>query len=361
VNRLFGRSQVMSTASRSLKPATKTCLAILVGGCLARWWSCQQTLASEPPSAASLDGYLKQMAYEGVSLKKNERNQPLIESEINSHHHTLLVDTGCRMTILTPDCAAGLKTLGQLGATLDDTVLGRVTNTSVAVIDKLVMGRGQFLNQPALVERLDLDYMRLQFEGILGLDFFFRNFCLIDCYRRKVFLRGARPSEQQLAAMVESLRRSGFIGVPLKLEHLLTVDARIEDQPIRLLVDTGDSVSVLDQSQARRFNLTSVKWDDAAQGSLIRQDISGNLLGLGRIGSHRVWLTRLSTFQIGPKSWTNLTYGVANLSDWGLSKPGSPEAHSQGIFGNDLLHGHGAVIDFCNLKLWFRPGTRTKD
>jgi len=190
---------------------------------------------------------------------------------------------------------------------------------------------------------------------VLGLDFFFRNFCVIDCYRRELFVCGARPSEKQCAAMRESLRRSGFLEAPLEAKRFLSVSANINAQPVRLLVDTGDGLSALDESQAARLHLAPVKWEDPERGSLIRQDVTGNLVGLNQIGSHKVWVTMLNSFQVGSKVSKNISYGVANLKGWGISKPGSSEADLQGILGNDLLRGHGAVIDFCNLKLWLRP------
>jgi len=63
----------------------------------------------------------------------------------------------------------------------------------------------------------------------------------------------------------------------------------------------------------------------------------------------------LSSLQIGSRVWTNIPYGVTDLNDWGFSKLGGEEAELQGIFGNDLLRMRGAIIDFSNLKLWFRP------
>jgi hypothetical protein len=141
----------------------------------------------------------------------------------------------------------------------------------------------------------------------------------------------------------------------LEAARYLTVNATVNNEPVRLLVDTGDGVSVLDQSLAKRLKLSSIKWEDPARGSLLRQDVSGNLIGFGGIGSHKAWVATLNSLQIGMKSWTNVSYGVVNLSDWGLSKAGGAGSNVQGFFGNDLLHGQGAVIDFCNLKLWFRP------
>jgi len=333
----------------------KTLFALSVIACFVTKCEWQQSYASEAPGTGGLDVYLKQLDYEEASFQHNQRNEPLIEARINSHGYTLLADTGCAMTILGPRAARDLKTLGKLGVTLEDSVLGQITNSSVAIIDKLVIGRGQFLNQPALVKPLDVDYVSLRFSGILGLDFFFRNFCLIDCYHEKLFLRATRASDKQSAAMEESLRRSGFTEASLRAHRLLSVTASVKERPVRLLVDTGDSFSVLDQSLATPLNLSSIKWDEPIDGSLIRQDVSGNLIGFGRIGTHRVWVTILSSFHIGSREWTNIPYGVTDLSDWGFSKLSGEEAQLQGIFGNDWLRRSGAIIDFSNLKLWFRP------
>jgi predicted aspartyl protease len=313
-------------------------------------------LDGDSTAAADLDSYLKSAGYESVAFKPNERSQPLLECVLAGRKHVFLVDTGCGMTTLEPSGAVGLKTLGELGVVLEDSFLGKITNGSIALMDKLMIGRAQFLNQPALVEKLDMDFVRLGFDGILGLDFFFRNFCLIDCYQHKFYARGSRPTEEQSVAFQELLLRSGFTEVPLESEHFLAIEAKVKNLPVRLLVDTGASISTLDQSQAARLNLTPVKWEDPAEGSLIRNDVSGTLVGFGKIGTHKIWVTMLSKFEIGPSRWNNISYGVANLKDWKLSKLGAPGDALQGILGADLLESRGgALIDFAGRKLWLRP------
>src|SRR5262249_7887812 len=146
--------RAMSNALKLLSQPGRTYLALFAIGCLHLWALGLQSIASQP-TAGGLDSYLGQLGFEGVPFKQNERNQPLIEAEIGTKRQVFLVDTGCGMTILTPACAAGLKTLGELGVTLDDSALGPITNSSIALIDKLVLGRGQFINQPAWVQKLD--------------------------------------------------------------------------------------------------------------------------------------------------------------------------------------------------------------
>src|SRR5579859_5672625 len=82
--------------------------------------------AAESKQAADLDNFLSRSGYRGVAFKPNDRNQPLVEGELAGRHRVFLADSGCTMTTLEPSAAAGLKTLGELGATLEDSFLGQV-------------------------------------------------------------------------------------------------------------------------------------------------------------------------------------------------------------------------------------------
>lgn len=313
-------------------------------------------LASDVHKTGDLGQYLASLGYASVPFKKTDRDQPLIEVELAGRRHIFLADTGCSMTTLQPVAAAGLKTLGQLGVTLEDSFLGTITNSNVALMSNLQVGPAQLFNQPAQVEKLDMDFVRLAHDGILGLDFFFRNFCLIDCHGRKLYLRAKQPSEQLSSAFQESLHRSGFIDVPLQGMGLIAIESKINGENVRLLVDTGDSISVLDQQLAARLHLRSVKSDEPANGSLSRPEVKGNLVGFNQIGTHDTRIALLDSFQIGEKEWKNLSYGVTNLKAWKLLDEADPKKGLQGIFGQELLAANGALIDFANRKLWLPLG-----
>ncbi|MEY2427144.1 MAG: Aspartyl protease [Verrucomicrobiota bacterium] len=305
-----------------------------------------------------LEDYLKRLNYEPVALSRTKENKLLATGHLGSRKCAFLVDTGWGMTSLNERNARGLQTLGQLGGVLDDGVWGRLTNSSIVIMEKLVFGRAQFLNQPADVNKLHMDFVPVEFSGVLGPDFFIRNFCLLDCAEERLYVRGVKPSDEESKVLAESLRRSGFVEVPFQFEpslHLI-VRAQAQGQPARLLIDTGSPFSLLDESQLQRLGLKAVK--QVVTGSLIAEDVSARLSGVNEIGSHKLRVTILDTFQIGPRTAKNVHFGVVDLKAWENQKPGSPQMDMQGIFGVEMLTSYGALIDFPSGKLWFRPRTK---
>jgi hypothetical protein len=170
----------------------------------------QVGLAAGEAGEKPLEAYLKPLGYEPVQYKRELYGSPHVEGRIGSKKLIFLLDTGWGFTAVSPAGALGLKTLGELGVTLEDKLLGPLTNAELVLIEKLVIGQAQFLNQPAQVQKLKFDYIQSPYDGVLGSDFFFRNFCLIDCGRRNIFFRGNQPSEQMKKALAETLRRSGL-------------------------------------------------------------------------------------------------------------------------------------------------------
>ena len=222
-------------------------------------------------------------------------------------------------------------------------------------MDKLTLGRAQFLNQPARVTQLRMDYIFVGSDGVLGCDFFFRNYCLIDCFDRRLYVRGAKPSDDVTSAMAATLRRSGFIDVPINLKYGLTIDAKVNDESVKLLVDTGSVFSMLDSALAKRIGLNAVKHDEAAVGSLMPKEWSARVVGVGKIGAHKMWVTKLKTLQVGSLQSTNVHLGVVDLKSWHLAEPGGESEEVQGVLGREMLRALGALIDYHSHKLWFRP------
>src|SRR5215475_7883360 len=100
-------------------------------------------------------------------------------------------------------------------------------------IGKLTLDHVQLFSQPARVQDLSADYVHLPFDAVLGCDFFFRNHCLIDCYKRRLYLHRTQPSEEQTTAMEETLHLSGFSEIPIDSQFLLAVQSEIYGQPVR--------------------------------------------------------------------------------------------------------------------------------
>lgn len=311
-----------------------------------------RALAADRP-ASSLDDYLKKLGYEGIAFKNTEDNKSSVQGEINGKKRGFIVDTGWGLTTLNKTTARDCKTPAEMGVALEDSILGTITNSSIVIMEKLVLGRAQFLNQPADVMKLKMDFIGFEYDGILGCDFFLRNFCLIDCGGRRLYVRAARPSEQQSNALAQTLRQSGFGEVPLRQKGFLTLEAIINEQSVVLAVDTGSFASVLDQRLVKPLRLSLVK--EGATGSYIKEDLSAEVIGVGGIGAHKLRVATLKQLKIGPRTWQNVHFGVADLGAWGVGKPGTPGEHVQGWFAAEMLASHGALIDFASGTLWFCP------
>lgn len=310
---------------------------------------------AEKEPASSLDEYLQRVGYLPVILKRGEQDKPLAEGVLAGKKRLFLVDTGWGSTSLNENAAGGLKTLGELGATLEDSFMGKLSEPSIVLMDKLTLGRAQFFNQPAWVRNLRMDFMVTGFDGVLGCDFFFRNYCLIDCFSRRLYVRGSKPSEEATSAIAATLRVSGLTDVPIHLKNGLTVEAKVNDERLKLLVDTGSTFSMLDTGLAKRLGLTAAKHDEASLGSLIKKDLSANVIGVAKIGAHKMWVTTVNALEVGSLQWTNVHFGVTELKSWGLAEPGSRSEDVQGVLGREQLTARGALIDYHSLKLWFRP------
>jgi predicted aspartyl protease len=306
-------------------------------------------------AASSLDDYLQRVGYLPVTLTRGEHDKPLAECVLAGKKRLFLVDTGWGRTALNENAARGLKTLGELGVTLEDSFMGKLSDPSIVLMDKLSLGRAQFFNQPARVRNLRMDFTATGFDGVLGCDFFFRNYCLIDCQSRRLYVRGSKPSDETTSAIESTLRVSGLTEIPIQLKYGLTVEAKANDESWKLLVDTGSTFSMLDTALAKRLGLTAAKHEDASLGSLIKKDLNTTIVGVGKIGAHKMWVTTVKALEVGSLQWTNVHFGVTDLKSWGLAERGSRSEDVQGILGREQLTARGALIDYHSRKLWFRP------
>ena len=306
-------------------------------------------------AGSSLEDYLKRVGYLPVVLKKGDQGKLLAEGVLAGKKRLFLLDTGWARTTLDEGAARGLKSLGALGVTLEDSFWGHLSDPAIVLMDNFKLGHAQFLNQPAKVMKLRMDYTFVAFDGILGCDFFFRNYCLIDCFHSRLYVRGAKPSDNATSAIETTLRRSGFTDVSIHVKYGLTVDAKLNGEMTKLLVDTGATFSLVDSALAKHLRLSAVKQDEPPLGSLIRKEWSTNVVGVGKIGAHKMWVTTVKTWGVGSLQWTNVHAGVVDLKSWDLAEPGSRSEEVQGILGREMLAARGALIDYHSRKLWFRP------
>ena len=104
----------------------------------------QPALATEQSSAGALEDYLKTLAYEPIAFTGAFGHAPLVKGSLsNGRNPVFLVDTGWGMTTLNPNVSVNLKTLGELGVVLNDSMFGPMTNPAIVLMDKLTLGRAQ--------------------------------------------------------------------------------------------------------------------------------------------------------------------------------------------------------------------------
>ena len=324
--------------------------AVALAVCFLVWLCAGILVAGESSGKSELDAYFKLLGYEKVQLKGNEQNKLQIEGRLGEKKALFMVDSGWGLTTLDERAARGLKRLGDLGGTLEDGHFGTISDPTLAIIDKLVIGRAQFLNQPARVKKLEMEYVDTPYEGILGCDFFLRNYCLIDCARRCLYVRGAKLSEQQSNDMAETFKRSGFVEVPTDSMRALVAKVEINGHPADLLVDTGAWTSVLDEEQSKPLEL--IPYKESANGTHMLQEVTTKVVGVGKIGTHHMRVMTIKNFQLGSRKLQSIHFGVANLDAWG--KP--DERKWVGVLGEDVLEGQQALLDFSSGKVWLtRP------
>ena len=311
--------------------------------------------SADKPKAGGLQEYLTHLGYGVVDCRRDKPNKLVLDAELASKKRRFLIDTGWGLTALAPATAHGLKTPEELGIPVRRPLPNWVTN--LVIMENLTLGQSQFFNQPAAVQNLEMDYITTAEDGILGLDFLRRNFCFIDCGEERLYFRSAKRSAEQAEALEESLRLSGFLEAPMCSGLPFLIDAKIKGEDVRLLVDTGATFSMLSDSQVSRLGLRMEQQRQASTGTLIPQDLSGRIVGVGQIGMHKFRVTTLNTMQIGARQWTNVHVGVVNLQSFGIGKPGGWET-VQGMLGADILLNGGALIDCSSEKIWFRPEKR---
>jgi predicted aspartyl protease len=342
----------MSTASLDLTESYPRPRKFLVVLLLVQGLAVQCT----PAQKVSLDDYLKKLGCESVLLRRTEGNELLADGKLGERNCVFLVDTGWGgITTIGEKVGGRFKSLGELRVTLEDSLLGPLTNSSIVLVDRLVLGRAEFVNQPARVQKLEVDYISVPFDAALGRDFFLRNHCLIDCPGHRLYFRAQRPTADQAKALAETLEGSGFVGVKMTNGRVLSVEAQVNDQPVRLLVDTGATYSVLDEASAQALGLRHLKTKQAPTGSLIPEEVNSGFVGMGNIGRHKMWVTTLAHFQLGSSAWKDLYFGVVNLKAWKLDSHGNGRDAVHGLLGADLLTANHALIDLSTGMLWLLP------
>lgn len=304
--------------------------------------ACSPGATAEQRTTHSLESYLKRLGYEPIPLKRDRANHLYLDGEINGKGRRIEIDTGCGFTCVDTSMARKLPTLGTMGGELADSFLGRITNANARLMS-VKLGSAVFTNQPAWAVNLDAKGHYLG-ACILGCDFLFRNFCLIDCLDQRLYVRGSEPPAMAEEALRESLRTGGNHEIRLRrISGLgLIIAGNVHGEPIKLLLDTGAPWLIIDSKQQKRLHIE-------------RYSTGTQVAGVDKIGSVPLYRTQLKSLELGNLSLKNVDVGVADLSGWKIGDSKFPLADVDGLLGADLLAYNRALIDYHGLRLWLQP------
>jgi hypothetical protein len=305
-------------------------------------------------ASPSLTQYLQAMGYVAVPFDNTDASGFFhLDATVNGRSVRFFIDTGAPVTIIDSDKVEGIKTLGELGKKVRDGDGRLIDNPNLLLIDELKLGPITFAHQTALKHELDVDSIPIGFSGLLGLDFLYRNCCLIDCGDQKLYLRPRPLSPAQLLSLKQSLAGSGFKTVALEKGSRLRVDSKINGQPLTWLIDTGARYTIIDRVGERMMGLHPIM--EVRVGSNIPQPKEVQMRGLNGIGLGRqtAHVMKLHQFEIGQQSWRDFFMLGADIDvagKWPATEGNPPH----GILGAELLTNDGAIIDPRDGTLWFR-------
>lgn len=298
--------------------------ALLVGGLVGLLGLHAGRLSAGAESAALDTAWLRRMGFEAIPLRRTEEHHLYVSGRANGRRASCLVDTGWSYSTLRPGLAG----------------------TEIPLAD-LALGRARFTNLSVRVERILFNRQPASFDLVLGLDFLRQYEAVLDCGQRRLCLRRQPLAKAERRDLEVGLRTAGFrdISLTLKVSAALTAPARVNGEPVELLVDSGAVWSCLDQRQAARLGLKP-------------QPSSARIIGAGGTGVRPVAVVEVKRFELGTVSFRPATFALLDLADWQLAATNQPLAEVQGILGGDWLAANAAVIDCGSGKLWVKPRSR---
>ena len=272
---------------------------------------------------SGVDTFLR-LGYEPIALRRTSENHLFLFGRVNGRRRSCLVDTGWSFTTMQAD-----KSL------------------PTSRLEILKLGRTTFTNEPARAEKVLFNGQPASFDVVLGLDFLRRNFAVLDCGSRRLFTRQVALSDEAQRDLDDTLRRAGFreIGLQLKTPPALTLAARVNGEPVEMLLDSGAVWSCVDERQCARLKLKPMP-------------STARITGAGATGRRSVAVADVKSLRLGEVDLKDNMLALFDLADWGFAAPGKALSEVQGILGGDLLAATSAVIDCQRLKLWLKPTAR---
>ncbi len=273
-----------------------------------------------------------------------EHGRVTVPGAINGQEIRVLLDTGSSATLIQRAAATRLGLTRQTLPSHRVYGVGGETHAEMAVVDEFRIGPAVRRNWSVLVAGEHA--MRDNVAVFLG-DDFFNNFEIeFDLPQNAVRLYQSRECE----GVPLAYWTSGPVGeAPMEPGSMVVVTVQINGQPLRALLDSGATASILARPDAERLGMTP--------------ETPGVTPGGCRIGmgSRPVdsWIGKFDTFAIGNETVRNPTIHFSDVWRHVTSTPtgtrlAQPRAGLPQMFlGVDFLRAHRVLIAYSQQKVYF--------
>ena len=267
-----------------------------------------------------------------------ERDQPIIDGEINGTKVGILLDTGAERSLMTRSAATRMMLPRyDVAASRMYAVVGSTPIEAVR-IDELRIGAAMRRNWS--VQLAGEQDFGSEVALVLGEDFFSSVDVEFDLPNRAVRLYQPQDCEGvSLAYWAKDGAGEAALGAGARTTFTVAVNGR----QVRALLDTGAGVSVLSMSEAARFGVTPRSPGVATAGCSIS------------IGRKPVdyWSGPFESFAIGNEVIRNPTLRFADVPGNGSPAPSPFADLPQMVLGVDFLRAHRVLVSHSQRKLYF--------
>jgi predicted aspartyl protease len=280
------------------------------------------------PAPAALKTFLEREGFGGSPLRRRLGNHLYVTTLMNGRRTALVVDTGCPFTLLD------LASVRKLGLPVEVTksyivgVEGNAQRYGVSKVATLGMGNCTFQNVPVQVaDESELNiYASPHLDGLFGAHEMAKFGMIVDCARQMMYVNPRGPSAATSQKLAQFLAGRGFARIPMHFnpDHHLEIEAAVNGHPVRLIVDTGASTTLLSASVA------------SAAGTALMPLYSGGGRGIGHVQELTLG---------GSLTVHNAEVIVGNVA----------KMVGAGLLGEEYLSWNFAVVDIGGMNLFLRP------
>ena len=299
---------------------------------------CFSTLSSRAAGSApaALKTFLEREGFGGSPLQRRLGNHLFVTTIMNGRRTALMIDTGSPRTLIDRG------TIHSLGLAVQGTkvpvggVWGwKPEHYGVSKLTTLTMGNCTFTNVPITVaDESHINKVRgPHLDGLFGAHEMAKFGMVIDCTRQMIYVNPQGPSAATTQKLAEFLAGRGFTRIPMRFDeqHHLAIDAAINGHPVRLVVDTGASTTLLASSAAH---------SSAVLLSPLNIKIRDTTAGIVPINIGHIRELMLGNLQI-----PNAEVVIGNIA----------KEVGAGLLGEEYLSWNFAIVDVGGMNLFLRP------